>query len=167
MISMSSQEPRGAHPALLHLPLNSHLPVGSFKRGWRIPCLGFNWSSTVTVTVVIWTVERVGCSLCLQCSTAWWWECESSVSFGTYGLAEMVACETITLFCFRLVIGTDQGFTVVDTITNRCLYTLCNLTSILCKWNKVCARSFFPYHIAVLCVEKIALHEGLQSLATF
>ena len=143
MISMSSQEPRAAHPALLHLPLNSHLPVGSFKRGWRIPCLGFNWSSTVTVTVVIWTVERVGCSLCLQCSTAWWWECESSLSFGTYGLAEMVECETITLFCFRLVIGTDQGFTVVDTITNRCLYTLCNLTSILCKWNKVCARSFF------------------------
>lgn len=45
------------------------------------------------------------------------------------------SCLKILWLCYflRLAIGTDQGLSVVDTITNKCLYILSNLTSILCK----------------------------------
>ena len=41
--------------------------------------------------------------------------------------------EDTLIMLLRLAIGTDQGLSVVDTITNKCLYILSNLTSILCK----------------------------------
>lgn len=67
------------------------------------------------------------------------------------------------LCCFlRLAIGTDQGFTVVDTITNKCLYILSNLTSILCKQPPIYIYPFcisfnhsLPTYVADLATQEI------------
>lgn len=69
---------------------------------------------------------------------------------------------TALSFIFRLAIGTNRGFALVDTVNNRCLYILSNLNSILrmcniqnmlyktrkcCmlvwrRWYKICCRIF-------------------------
>ena len=59
-----------------------------------------------------------------------------SVSSGAFSCVCMYSTISEQLLIhFRLAIGTDQGFALVDTVTNRCLYILSNLTSILCMYN--------------------------------
>ena len=108
----------------------NHLGPGSFRKDFRIPLQGSTWSGIVSATIP--AQGEVSQLLYLQCSTAETLECESIRLSSSCVYACTKPIWTAFSFISRLAIGTNRGFALVDSATNRCLYILSNIASILC-----------------------------------